>query len=358
YVEDAGRVGFGTATPVVELHSRDGDSPTLRLEQDNSSGFAPQTWDVAGNETNFFIRDVTNGSLLPFKIRPSAPTNSIVMESGRINFNQSSVNLDFQVEADANENAFFLDASAFAGDGAIGIGTNAPVSQLDVRAASGTPEVRIAGNNNPAFRFQDLGDNYQYTLRLATGNNNFVIRDVTAAVDRIILASTGDVTFSGNVSKAGGSFRIDHPLDPANKFLYHSFVESPDMMNVYNGNVVLDANGEAVVEMADWFEALNRDFRYQLTAIGAPGPNLYIAEEINGNRFRIAGGTPGMKVSWQVTGVRQDRWAEEHRIPVEVDKPAGVRGLYLHPQEFGQPLSRGIGYELPEVRSGTLEDRQ
>ena len=77
----------------------------------------------------------------------------------------------------------------------------------------------------------------------------------------------GDVQITGNLSKGGGSFKIDHPLDPANKYLYHSFVESPDMMNIYNGNSKLDSNGEAVVELPEWFGTLNRDFRYTLTAI-------------------------------------------------------------------------------------------
>lgn len=116
------------------------------------------------------------------------------------------------------------------------------------------------------------------------------------------------------------------------------------MMNVYNGNVTLDGNGEATVAMADWFEALNKDFRYQLTAMGAPGPNLYIAEKINGNQFRIAGGTPGMEVSWQVTGVRQDAYANENRIKVEEMKEPEARGKYLHPTAFGQPKEMGISY--------------
>src|SRR5262245_3537349 len=106
----------------------------------------------------------------------------------------------------------------------------------------------------------------------------------------------GDVNISGNLSKGGGSFKIDHPLDRENKYLYHSFVESPDMKNIYDGVVKLDANGEATVELPEWFGALNRDFRYLLTAVGAPAPNLYIAEEISNNRFRIAGGAPGLKV--------------------------------------------------------------
>ena len=91
----------------------------------------------------------------------------------------------------------------------------------------------------------------------------------------------GRVFIRGPLEKPGGSFKIDHPLDPANKYLYHSFVESPDMKNIYDGVLVLDENGEAEIDLPDWFGALNKDFRYQLTAIGAPGPNLYIAEEIS-----------------------------------------------------------------------------
>ncbi len=152
---------------------------------------------------------------------------------------------------------------------------------------------------------------------------------------------SGDLAISGTLSKGGGSFRIDHPLDPENRYLSHSFVESPDMMNVYNGNVVLDGEGRAVVELPGWFEALNRDFRYQLTCIGGFAP-VYVAREIEGNAFLIAGGTPGLKVSWQVTGIRHDRWAEAHRIPVEEDKAEEDRGFYLHPEVWDAPPERGI----------------
>jgi len=167
---------------------------------------------------------------------------------------------------------------------------------------------------------------------------------------------SGTVTVVNNLSKGGGSFKIDHPLDPENKFLYHSFVESPDMMNVYNGNVILDQNGEAVVEMEAWFEPLNRDFRYQLTCIGGFAP-IYIAEEMQGNRFKIAGGPPGMKVSWQVTGIRQDPYANEYRIQVEEEKPAKFKGYYLHPEVYRKDFSKGfdfvkLGYKtLEEIRA-------
>ncbi len=158
----------------------------------------------------------------------------------------------------------------------------------------------------------------------------------------------GNVHVGGTLSKAAGSFKIDHPLDPAGKTLSHSFVESPDMMNVYNGNIVLSGDGSAWIEMPEWFEALNRDFRYQLTPIGAPGPNLYIAEEMTGNRFQIAGGQAGMKVSWMVTGIRQDAYANAHRIPVEETKTGKDSGRYLHPQLFGQPESEAIGFRSPQ----------
>lgn len=152
---------------------------------------------------------------------------------------------------------------------------------------------------------------------------------------------SGKVLVTGTLSKGGGSFKIDHPLDPANKYLYHSFVESPDMMNVYNGNVVTNAAGDAVVELPDYFGALNRDFRYQLTVVGQFAQAI-VAEKISGNRFTIKTDKPGVEVSWQVTGIRQDAFANANRIPVEETKPAAERGLYLHPKAHGKPGSMDV----------------
>jgi hypothetical protein len=152
---------------------------------------------------------------------------------------------------------------------------------------------------------------------------------------------SGNLDITGTLSKGGGSFKIDHPLDPANKFLYHSFVESPDMKNVYDGVVTLDAKGEATVTLPAWFETLNRDTRIQLTAVGEFSP-LYVKTKLQNGAFSIAGGKAGQEVYWQLTGIRKDAWADAHRIPVEEDKPAAERGLYLHPTEHGQPVAKGI----------------
>jgi hypothetical protein len=153
----------------------------------------------------------------------------------------------------------------------------------------------------------------------------------------------GNVDITGSLTVHGTkSFKIDHPLDPSNKYLYHSSVESPDMKNIYDGVVVLDDKGEAVVVLPAWFEALNKEFRYQLTPISAPGPNLYIAEEIKNQRFKIAGGSSEMKVCWQVTGIRQDAWAQANPLVIEQDKSENERGYYLHPEVHGYPAQKNI----------------
>jgi hypothetical protein len=168
----------------------------------------------------------------------------------------------------------------------------------------------------------------------------------------------GDVAVTGTLSKTAGSFKIDHPLDPARKYLSHSFVESPDMMNIYDGVAELDGSGEAWVGLPEYFEALNRDFRYHLTCIGGFA-KVYVAEELAGNRFKIAGGFPGTKVSWQVTGIRQDAYAKAHRIPVETPKDAREQGYYLHPELFGQPEEKQLTWAYkPQLMQDMKERRE
>ncbi len=174
YVDDGGRVGFGTSTPVADLHVVDGDTPTLRLEQNGSSGFAPQTWDVAGNETNFFVRDASNGSTLPFRIRPGAPTSSV-----------------------------FIDV-----DGDTGVGTSSPDSDLHVigslmvaESDSGqTPaelmEIESPNDNGARIRFDD-GNNWNAG---GGAGNSFVILEASDAAE-FVLNSAGDLTILGTLTE-------------------------------------------------------------------------------------------------------------------------------------------------------------
>jgi hypothetical protein len=174
----------------------------------------------------------------------------------------------------------------------------------------------------------------------------------------------GDVTVTGNLVKGGGSFQIDHPLDPQNKYLYHSFVESPDMMNIYNGDVETDAKGYATVMLPNWFEVLNRDFRYQLTVIDErDGDGFAQAKVVRGvkdNSFVIRTSAPFTTVSWQVTGIRQDPYGNANRIKVEVDKTAAERGKYIHPEAYGLPKEAGIGYRpaLEDKKAGAVRQEK
>jgi hypothetical protein len=151
----------------------------------------------------------------------------------------------------------------------------------------------------------------------------------------------GEVWVEGALHKGGGGFTIDHPMRPAQQYLSHSFVESPEMLNLYVGTTSTDQDGVATVALPDYFEAVNRDHRVQLTPIGELALATVVGE-IEDNTFVIRTDKPGVTVSWQVSGVRKDPWAEANRIPVEVDKPEAERNQYLHPALYGQPESQGL----------------
>ena len=164
----------------------------------------------------------------------------------------------------------------------------------------------------------------------------------------------GRVRVTGHLQKAGGGFTVDHPQDPKNKYLSHSFVESPEMLNVYGGTVTTDRSGVARVRLPAYFEALNRDFRYQLTVIGQFA-HAIVSQEIRNNAFAIRTDAGRVKVCWQVTGVRKDAWAEANRIAVEEAKPKTERGRYLHPELYGKKADAVHATPAPRVPAALSE---
>ena len=175
------------------------------------------------------------------------------------------------------------------------------------------------GNTNANYSIYGISDDvfsYDYA--------GYFVGDVTI---------TGNLNVTGNVSKGAGTFKIDHPLDPENKYLVHSFVESPEMLNIYSGNTTTGSDNEVIVTLPNYFLAANKDFRYQLTVIGSFAQAI-ILKEIANNKFVIATNEPNVKVSWQVTAVRADPYAEENRILPEVEKTE--KGTYLHPELYNQ----------------------
>jgi hypothetical protein len=222
------------------------------------------------------------------------------------------------------------------GNGVLGVNNAASGGGAGVRGESSS----FGGGGVAGFANSGTGVYGQ-----ALNNNTWAIYGSNGGSNSIGYAGyfNGRAHVAGTLSKSSGSFKIDHPLDPENKFLYHSFVESPDMMNIYNGIVVTDSSGYAMVEMPEWFDALNRDFRYQLTVMYEFAQAI-IAQEMQSNQFMIRTDKPNVTVSWQVTGIRQDAYAEAHRIEVEVEKAEHERNRFLHPELYNRPATEAIGY--------------
>jgi hypothetical protein len=232
------------------------------------------------------------------------------------------------------------------GTGAVGIGTTIPLARLDVQDSSTGEAIRGHSSVGGSTGVRALGNN---TNGVGAWGSAHI--GVNGEGDYGVWGSTfsgaGNYALfaSGNTGATGTkSFVIDHPLDPANKTLNHYSTEAPEPLNTYSGVVVLDSQGGAIVDLPEYCEAINKDFRYQLTAIGAPMPGLYVASKVEHNHFRIAGGRAGMEASWSVTGVRNDAWVRAHGAPVERMKSAEERGFYFEPELYGAPKESGIHY--------------
>ena len=247
------------------------------------------------------------------------------------------------------------DSSTFVGgDGLFAIGGHSGsfVGGAGVRAQGGAGDSGDGGLGVVAFGGNGFGAGHIGGIGiLVTGGLG-----LNGATNGLAGKFTGNVQVTGTLSAAFKNFKIDHPLDPENKYLYHVSVESPDMKNIYDGNVSTDENGQATVTMPDYFEALNRDFRYQLTVIGTFAQAI-VAEKIKGNRFVVRTKAPNVEVSWQVTGIRQDAFANKNRIPVEEIKPDVERGYYLHPEAFDQPEERNVNWARDPERMRQLKQR-
>ena len=232
------------------------------------------------------------------------------------------------------------------GSGSLGVlgQASGPGSAGVSGSASGTNSAGVFGSNSASAAI--------WGLSIGAGSAVYGENTSTGFAGQFV----GPVNVQGTLTKSAGSFQIDHPLDPANKFLSHSFVESPEMMNIYNGNVTTDATGSATVTLPAYFSALNRDYRYQLTVLGQFAQAIVSGKIIVDNTFAIRTDKPGVEVSWQVTGIRQDVYAEEHPIVVEKSKAAEEQGRYLYPAGFGAGEEKRIGHlHGSPLRDGTRD---
>ena len=244
------------------------------------------------------------------------------------------------------------------GTGNVGIGaTVSPSYKLDVEH-SGSTGIRSKSTSNfsvvdidgasgdAALRFARAGVN-QWNTRNNPTNDDYQIFELGGGGERMrIENTTGKVVVSGDFTALGvKAFTMDYPLDPANKTLMHAAVESNEVLNSYSGNVVTDASGKTMVTLPEYFEAINKDFRYQLTVVGGTFAQAIISKEINNNKFEIATNQPNIKVSWEVKGVRNDRRMQQNPFAAVAEKPASQKGKYIDTKSWGVAESKGVSYD-------------
>ncbi len=244
------------------------------------------------------------------------------------------------------------------GTGNLGVGeTTNPTYKLDVLHGGGTgirsrssatfSVVDIDGaNGDAALRFQKAGVN-QWNMRNNPANDDLQFFELGGGGERMrIENTTGKVVVSGDFTALGvKAFTMDYPLDPTNKTLMHAAVESNEVLNSYSGNVVTDASGKATITLPEYFESINKDFRYQLTVVGGTFAQAMVSKEISNNKFEIATNQPNVKVSWEVKGVRNDARMKMNPFTAVQDKSAAQKGKYLDPKSYNQPESKGVSYD-------------
>jgi hypothetical protein len=304
-------IGLGTITPAARLEVDAATTDNTAGLFTNSNATAPPIGVLQGNYTGTDLADPSvgvYGSSAPGGTSTSIGTG-VSGEGGQIG-----------VAGDAQSEDF----------GGFPTGVNA-TSEADADVAAGVFASSTAGSAS-------IGSNVNYGVYATTdGTGGFGLDDFAGEF-------IGNLDCSGDFTCGGAKlFRMDHPLDPANKYLQHSCVESNEMMDIYTGNITTDATGSAKVMLPDYFQVLNIDYRYQLTVIGTFAQAI-ISKEIEGNSFEIKTNVPNVKVSWQVTGIRHDAYAVAHPMVVEVPKPKFEVGKYIHPELFGKSIDYKIGY--------------
>ncbi len=253
--------------------------------------------------------------------------------------------------------------------GNVGIGeTTSPSYKLDVlhggatgirsRSSSSFSVVDIDGQSgDAALRFAKAGVN-QWNTRNNPATDDYQIFELGGGGERMrIDNTTGKVWVDQDFTVVGvKAFTMDHPLDPENKLLMHVAAESNEVINFYSGNITTDASGKATVTLPDYFEAINKDFRYQLTVIGSFAQAI-INKEVSNNKFEIATNIPNVKVSWEVKGVRNDARMQMYPFTAVQDKTAAQKGKYIDPVSHHQPASKGVSYDASiEKGNSSLND--
>jgi hypothetical protein len=304
-----GNVGIGTSMPVVPLHVIGGAPASIVGATTTPTGVSIGVWGQSSSTNGRGVYGFT-----------TAPTGGAIAGLFRTLSNQGVGVYALSDAASGATTGIRGQAASPDGTAVYGLATSA------------------SGQTNGVFgkALSDQGAGVSGMAASTMGVNYGVYGETASLTDGFGVYCVGDTAATGLKL-----FQIDHPLDPARRLLNHFSVEGPEPYLEYRGTAVCDEHGAAVVQLPAYFEAINRDPHYQLTPIGGPAM-VYVAEEVQNNRFVIGGGRPGMKVCWTVTGIRNDRFVQRYGAAAEVQKTPEQRGRYLHPELFGLPPSSAL----------------
>jgi len=348
YNANTGNVGVGTNSPAYKFDLLHGGSTGIRLK--SSSSYS--TLDIDGFTGDAAVRFANNG-VNQWNVRNNPADNSFqvfelggggerfMIQDGTGNIGIGGVVPTYRLHV------------LHGGSTGIKVQSSSSYSVLDIDGFSGDAAVRFANNgvnqwnvrNNPA-------DNSFQIFELGGGGERFQIQDGTGNVGIGITSPTAKLHVGGNFTATGvKAFTIDHPLDPENKILRHFAIESNEVINTYSGNAKTDNSGKVTVKLPDYFESINKDFRYQLTVIGAFAQAI-ISKKVSNNQFEISTSTPNVEVSWQVIGTRNDLYMQKiNTMKSEELKTNEMKGRYIEPKAYGLPESRGVNYSSSENKN-------
>lgn len=346
----SGNVSIGAGgTPTYKLDILHGGSTGIR----NKSTSSYSAFDLDGATGDAALRFANNG-VNQWNVRNQPGTNTFqIFELGgggeRLSIEDATGNV-----AIGNATPTHKLHILHAGSSGVKVESASSFSTVDVDAFSGDAALRFQKNGTGMWNTRNNPGTDDYEIFELGSGSRFRIQDGTGFIGMNVANPTVRLHVGGDFTATGTkAFTIDHPLDPENKMLRHFAVESNEVMNSYSGNITTDASGKAIVKLPDYFEAINKDFRYQLTVIGSFAQAI-ISKKISNNQFEIATNQPNIEVSWEVKGVRNDAYMQkEFKLKTEEMKPANMRGKYFAPEAYNQPAGKGMNNDKEAAGTST-----
>lgn len=332
----------------IAINDTDGPTSTISIAENGVGSDELESEIVLGPNGSLSIANSSNTLVAGVNSGPGGGGVQITQSDGNFvagsfavrNFDGSSFGGQLQLRANPNWDAIQMFADSDTQGGRMLFREPVPGNSADayttltIRGEDGKGHIII--HNENAGYISVGGDNQEIRTRGKVGIGITQAEYNSDAQLGPELFVRGDAAITGNISNSASNSAMDHPMDPENMILSHSGVISSERMTIYSGNVVLGPQGEATVQLPEWFESLNTDYRYQLTPIG-DWARLYIGEKINNNQFTIAGGRNGLEVSWQITALRNDPYAQSNPVEVEQMKSPDEQGTYINPEAYGVP---------------------